>query len=233
MEIVYEDNHLIIVNKACGEIVQGDRTGDEPLVETLKQWIKEKYQKPGNVFCGVIHRIDRPTCGLVVFARTSKGLSRMNELFRKGEVHKTYWAIVKNRPPKSADTLTHYLVAHEKGNRTFVYDSPREGAQKAVMKYRVIAKGERYHLLEVELLTGRKHQIRAQLSHIGCPIKGGLKYGAQRSNPGGGISLQSHRIRFQHPVSKLDIDITAPTPREPLWQALAAATDEAAADEMK
>lgn len=226
MEIVYEDNHLIIVNKACGEIVQGDRTGDEPLVETLKQWIKEKYQKPGNVFCGVIHRIDRPTSGLVVFARTSKGLSRMNELFRKGEVHKTYWAIVQNRPPKQTDTLTHWLVAHEKGNRTEVFDAPKEGAQKAVLKYRVIAEGERYHLLEVELLTGRKHQIRAQLSHIGCPIKGDLKYGARRSNPGGGISLQSHRICFQHPVSKLEIDITALTPPQPLWQALAAAASE-------
>ena len=226
MEIVYEDNHLIIVNKACGEIVQGDRTGDEPLVETLKQWIKEKYQKPGNVFCGVIHRIDRPTSGLVVFARTSKGLSRMNELFRKGEVHKTYWAIVQNRPPKQTDTLTHWLVAHEKGNRTEVFDAPKEGAQKAVLKYRVIAESERYHLLEVELLTGRKHQIRAQLSHIGCPIKGDLKYGARRSNPGGGISLQSHRICFQHPVSKLEIDITAPTPPQPLWQALAAAASE-------
>ena len=226
MEIVYEDNHLIIVNKACGEIVQGDRTGDEPLVETLKQWIKEKYQKPGNVFCGVIHRIDRPTSGLVVFARTSKGLSRMNELFRKGEVHKTYWAIVQNRPPKQTDTLTHWLVAHEKGNRTEVFDAPKEGAQKAVLKYRVIAEGERYHLLEVELLTGRKHQIRAQLSHIGCPIKGDLKYGARRSNPGGGISLQSHRICFQHPVSKLEIDITAPTPPQPLWQALAAAASD-------
>lgn len=226
MEIVYEDNHLIIVNKACGEIVQGDRTGDEPLVETLKQWIKEKYQKPGNVFCGVIHRIDRPTSGLVVFARTSKGLSRMNELFRKGEVHKTYWAIVQNRPPKQTDTLTHWLVAHEKGNRTEVFDAPKEGAQKAVLKYRMIAEGERYHLLEVELLTGRKHQIRAQLSHIGCPIKGDLKYGARRSNPGGGISLQSHRICFQHPVSKLEIDITAPTPPQPLWQALAAAASE-------
>ena len=223
---MYEDNHLIIVNKACGEIVQGDRTGDEPLVETLKQWIKEKYQKPGNVFCGVIHRIDRPTSGLVVFARTSKGLSRMNELFRKGEVHKTYWAIVQNRPPKQTDTLTHWLVAHEKGNRTEVFDAPKEGAQKAVLKYRVIAEGERYHLLEVELLTGRKHQIRAQLSHIGCPIKGDLKYGARRSNPGGGISLQSHRICFQHPVSKLEIDITAPTPPQPLWQALAEAASE-------
>lgn len=168
MEVVYEDNHLIIINKACGEIVQGDRTGDEPLVETLKRWIKEKYQKPGNVFCGVTHRIDRPTCGLVVFARTSKGLSRMNELFRKGDVSKTYWAIVKNHPPKQTDTLTSYLISHEKGNRTEVLRSPREGAQKAVLNYRVIAEGERYCLLEVDLLTGRKHQIRAQLSSLCC-----------------------------------------------------------------
>lgn len=222
MEVVYEDNHLIIVNKACGEIVQGDRTGDEPLVETLKRWIKEKYQKPGNVFCGVTHRIDRPTCGLVVFARTSKGLSRMNELFRKGDVSKTYWAIVKNHPPKQTDTLTSYLISHEKGNRTEVLRSPREGAQKAVLNYRVIAEGERYCLLEVDLLTGRKHQIRAQLSSIGCPIKGDLKYGATRSNVGGGISLQSHRICFEHPVSHIKVDVTAPVPNEPLWQALAA-----------
>ena len=226
MEVVYEDNHLIIVNKACGEIVQGDRTGDEPLVETLKRWIKEKYDKPGNVFCGVTHRIDRPTCGLVVFARTSKGLSRMNELFRKGEVDKTYWAIVKNRPPKDEDTLTSYLTAIEKGNHTVVSPTPKEGAQKAVMKYKVIATGERYYLLEVKLLTGRKHQIRAQLSSIGCPIKGDLKYGAPRSNVGGGISLQSHRIQFEHPVSHIQVDVTAPVPNEPLWRALAEAAEQ-------
>lgn len=222
MEVVYEDNHLIIVNKACGEIVQGDRTGDEPLVETLKQWIKVKYDKPGNVFCGVTHRIDRPTQGLVVFARTSKGLSRMNDLFRRGEVHKTYWAIVRNRPPKDADTLTNYLVSVEKNNKTFVTDQSAIGAQKAVMTYKVISHSDNYYLLEIELLTGRKHQIRAQLAHLGCPIKGDLKYGAPRSNPDGGISLQSHRIRFIHPVSKKEIDVTAPTPSDPLWQILAA-----------
>ncbi len=223
MQVVYEDNHLIIVDKACGELVQGDITGDEPIVETLRRWIKEKYNKPGNVFCGVIHRLDRPTCGLVVFARTSKGLSRMNELFRNGhQVHKTYWAIVKNRPPHDSGTLTHYLTPIEKGNHTVVSPTPRPGAQKAVLNYRLIGSSANYHLLEVDLVTGRKHQIRAQLSHIGCPIKGDLKYGAPRSNPGGGISLQSHRIWFEHPVSHQIVDVTAPVPPEPLWQALAA-----------
>ncbi len=222
MEVVYEDNHLIIVNKACGEIVQGDRTGDKPLVETLKQWIKVKYDKPGNVFCGVTHRIDRPTQGLVVFARTSKGLSRMNELFRRGDVQKTYWAIVKNRPPKNTDTLTDHLVSVEKNNKTYVTDANTPGAQKAVMTYRVISQSDNYYLLEIDLHTGRKHQIRAQLAHLGCPIKGDLKYGAPRSNPDGGISLQSHHIHFVHPVSKQVVDITAPTPTDPLWQALAA-----------
>lgn len=221
MEVVYEDNHIIIVNKACGEIVQGDRTGDQPLVETLKQWIKIKYNKPGNVFCGVTHRIDRPTSGLVVFARTSKGLSRMNDLFRRGEVHKTYWAIVKNRPPKDEDTLTHYLVSVEKNNKTYVVKPGTEGAQKAVLNYRIIGQSNNYFLLEIDLITGRKHQIRAQLSHLGCPIKGDLKYGAPRSNPDGGISLQSHRIKFIHPVSKEEIDVTAPLPHDALWQALA------------
>ena len=225
MEVIYEDNHIIIVNKECGEIVQGDRTGDVPLVETLKQWIKEKYNKPGNVFCGVTHRIDRPTCGLVVFARTSKGLSRMNELFRKGEVHKTYWAIVKNRPPKDEDTLTNYLISVEKNNKTYVTSKDTKGAQKAVMKYRIIAQSKNYYLLEIDLLTGRKHQIRAQLSHLGCPIKGDLKYGAPRSNPDGGISLQSHHIHFTHPVSKQEIDITAPLPHDTLWQELEQCTN--------
>ncbi len=219
MEVIYEDNHIIVVNKACGEIVQGDRTGDEPMVETLKRWIKEKYNKPGNVFCGVTHRIDRPTCGLVVFARTSKALSRMNDLFRRGEVHKTYWAIVKNRPPRDKDTLTHYLVSVERNNKTHVVKEGTPGAQKAVLNYSLIAQSDNYYLLEIELLTGRKHQIRAQLAHIGCPIKGDLKYGAPRSNPDGGISLQSHRIQFIHPVSKQEIDITAPLPHAPLWQA--------------
>ena len=212
MQVIYEDNHLIVVNKSVGEIVQGDRTGDEPLVETLKRWIKEKYAKPGNVFCGVTHRIDRPTCGLVVFARTSKALSRMNELFARGEVHKTYRAIVCRRPPVDADELTHYLTPVERNNKTYVSPRPQAGAKQARLRYRLLASGDRYHLLEVELLTGRKHQIRAQLAAIGCPIKGDLKYGAPRSNPDGGISLQAHRIRFTHPVSGKEIDITAPTP---------------------
>ena len=226
MEVVYEDNHIIIVNKAVGEIVQGDKTGDEPLVETLKQWLKVKYNKPGNVFCGVTHRIDRPVSGLVVFAKTSKGLSRMNELFREGKVKKTYWAIVKNRPPKDEDTLTHYITTNERINKSRTWDTPKPDSVKAVLKYRVIAHGDIYHLLEVNLLTGRKHQIRVQLSAIGCPIKGDLKYGAQRSNPDGGISLQSHRIEFVHPVSGEQIDVTAPIPPDNLWQALAQSVTE-------
>ena len=214
MEVVYEDNHIIVVNKAAGEIVQGDKTGDEPLSETLKRWLKEKYNKPGNVFCGVTHRIDRPVSGLVVFAKTSKALTRMNELFRNGEVHKTYWAIVKNLPPKEEDTITHYITTVERTNTSKAWNIDKPGSSKAILKYKVIAHSERYHLLEINLITGRKHQIRVQLSAIGCPIKGDLKYGAERSNPGGGISLQSHRIQFVHPVSKQEIDITAPTERD-------------------
>lgn len=222
MEVIYEDNHIIIVNKAVGEIVQGDRTGDEPLVEKVKQWIKEKYAKPGNVFCGVTHRIDRPTMGLVVFARTSKGLSRMNELFMRGEVSKTYWAIVKNRPPQAAGTLTHWLTSVERNNKTYASTTQKPDSTKAVLNYRVIASSDHYHLLEIELITGRKHQIRCQLAAIGCPIKGDLKYGAERSNPDGGISLQSHRLQFIHPVSGKEIAVTAPLPDDALWQALAA-----------
>lgn len=221
MQVVYEDNHIIIVNKAPGEIVQGDKTGDTPLSEIVKQWIKEKYAKPGNVFCGVTHRLDRPVGGLVVFAKTSKALSRMNDLFRNGDVHKTYWAIVKNLPPKEEDTLTHYITTVERNNKSYASATPKDGALKSILKYRVIAHGDNYHLLEIQLITGRKHQIRVQLSAIGCPIKGDLKYGAKRSNPDGSISLQAHNIRFVHPVSKLPIDITAPIPEDALWQALA------------
>lgn len=220
MDIVYEDNHIIIVNKKPGEIVQGDKTGDRPISEMLKDWLKEKYAKPGNVFCGVIHRLDRPVGGLVVFAKTGKGLARMNELFRNGEVKKTYWAITKNMPPKQEDTLTHYITTRERINKSYASTTPKEGAAKAVLKYRVIARGDRYSLLEINLLTGRKHQIRAQLSAIGCPVKGDLKYGAERSNPDGSISLLSHRIEFDHPVSKQHIDITAPLPDDRLWQEL-------------
>ena len=220
MEVVYDDNHLLVVNKAPGEIVQGDKTGDTPLVETLKLWLKEKYAKPGNVFCGVVHRLDRPVGGLVIFAKTSKALSRLNEMFRNGEVNKTYWAITRNLPPKEEDTLTHYITTTERNNKSYASLTEKKGSQKAVLKYRHIASTDRYHLLEVNLLTGRKHQIRVQLSAIGCPIKGDLKYGDKRSNPDGSISLMSHRIEFTHPVSGNKIDVTAPVPDDNLWRAL-------------
>lgn len=221
MEVVYEDNHIIIVNKKSGEIVQGDKTGDTPLSETVKQWIKEKYAKPGNVFCGVVHRLDRPVFGLVVFAKTSKALSRMNEMFRNGDVHKTYWAITKNRPPKDEDTLVHYITTTERNNKSYASTVEKPGAQKAVLKYRVISQSDNYYLIEVKLLTGRKHQIRVQLAAIGCPIKGDLKYGAKRSNPDGSISLLARNVTFVHPVSKQDICVTAPVPDDNLWKALA------------
>lgn len=221
MEIIYEDNHLIIVNKSCGEIVQGDRTGDKPLVEMVKDYLKTKYDKPGNVFCGVIHRLDRPVMGLVVFAKTSKALSRMNRLFQEREVRKIYWAITRNKPVEKEGTLTNYIYSVEKNNKSYISSSTENGALKAVLDYRVISESDNYHLIEVELHTGRKHQIRVQLSSIGCPIKGDLKYGYQRSNPDGGISLQSHRIVFVHPVSGELIDVTAPVPKENLWEVLA------------
>lgn len=219
MEVVYEDNHIIIVNKAPGEIVQGDRTGDEPLVETLKKWIKEKYAKPGNVFCGVTHRLDRPVGGLVIFAKTSKALSRMNEMFRNGEVKKTYWAITKNMPPKVEDTLVHYITTVEKNNKSYASLQEKKGSQKAVLMYKLIGSSDTYNLIEVNLLTGRKHQIRVQMSAIGCPIKGDLKYGAERSNSDGSISLLARRVEFRHPVSGVKIDVTAPVPADNLWQA--------------
>ena len=221
MEIIYEDNHLIIVNKSCGEIVQGDRTGDKPLVEMVKDYLKMKYGKPGNVFCGVIHRLDRPVMGLVVFAKTSKALSRMNRLFQEREVRKIYWAITRNKPVEKEGTLTNYIYSVEKNNKSYISSSPENGALKAVLDYRVISESDNYHLIEVKLHTGRKHQIRVQLSSIGCPIKGDLKYGYQRSNPDGGISLQAHRIVFVHPVSGELIDVTAPVPKENLWEVLA------------
>lgn len=220
MEVIYEDNHLLIVNKAVGEIVQGDKTGDEPLVETMKRWLKQKYSKPGNVFCGVVHRLDRPVAGLVIFAKTSKALTRMNEMFRNGDVHKTYWAIVKKQPAKASDRLTHYITTVERNNKSYASIKETNGSQKAVLEYKTIGCGDNYSLLEIRLLTGRKHQIRVQLSTIGSPIKGDLKYGAQRSNPNGGISLLSRRVQFIHPVSGENIDVTAPLPDEPLWQAL-------------
>ena len=219
MEVVYEDNHIIIVNKAPGEIVQGDKTGDKPLSEIVKLWIKEKYNKPGNVFCGVTHRLDRPVGGLVIFAKTSKALSRMNEMFRDGKVDKTYWAITKECPQKEEDTLTHYISTVERNNKSYASLTEKKGALKSILKYKVLAKSDNYNLLEINLLTGRKHQIRVQLSSIGCPIKGDLKYGAKRSNPDGSISLLARRIEFIHPVSGKPIDVTAPLPEDPLWQA--------------
>lgn len=218
MEVIYEDNHIIIVSKSSGEIVQGDKTGDIPLTETVKAYIKEKYAKPGEVFLGVTHRLDRPVSGLVVYARTSKGLSRMDELFRKGDVEKTYLAIVKNRPPKSADELRHWIVRNEKQNKSYAYDSEKVGSKEARLRYRLVGISDRYCLLEVRLLTGRHHQIRCQLAKIGCPIKGDLKYGAERSNPDGSISLHSWRVRFEHPVSHIEVDVKAPLPKDALWQ---------------
>ena len=218
MGIVYEDNHLIIVYKHSGEIVQGDKTGDVPLSEDVKCYLKEKYQKPGNVFLGVVHRLDRPVAGLVVFAKTSKALTRLNKMFRDGEVHKTYWAITKNLPPQPEGTLTHWLVRNEKQNKSYAYDHEVPHSKKAILKYRLIGQSDHYCLLEVNLMTGRHHQIRCQLAHMGCPIKGDLKYGAQRSNPDGSICLLAHHVEFVHPVSKQLISLDSPLPEDKLWQ---------------
>ncbi|MBQ9201818.1 MAG: RluA family pseudouridine synthase [Bacteroidales bacterium] len=219
MRVLYEDNHLIIINKSGSEIVQSDQTGDPSLEEELKRWIKEKYRKPGNVFLGVVHRLDRPVSGVVVFARTSKALIRLNEMFRQGEVHKTYLAIVRNIPREPEGTLEQYLVRNEKQNKSYVCDRERPGAKKAVLHYRLVGRSDRYGLLEIDLKTGRHHQIRCQLASMGCPIRGDLKYGFPRSNPGGSISLHARRISFIHPVSKELIEVTAPFPaEEPLWK---------------
>lgn len=213
MKIVYEDNHLVIVYKEAGEIVQGDKTGDTPLSEHVKEYIKEKYNKPGNVFCGVVHRIDRPVSGLVLFARTSKALSRLNDMLRKGEIHKTYWALVEGTPEKKEAELENWLQSDGRLNKTRIVDPSTPDAKLSRLRYRTVACGDRYSILEIELLTGRKHQIRAQLSGIGHPIKGDLKYGARRSNPDGGISLVAKKIEFIHPVSKQPITLeTSPLP---------------------
>ena len=218
---VYEDNHLIIVYKNSGEIVQGDKTGDEPLSERVKKYIKEKYQKPGNVFLGVVHRLDRPVSGLVVFAKTSKALTRLNKMFRDGEVHKTYWAITKDAPKESEGMLTDWLVRNEKQNKSYAYSHEVPNSKKAILQYKVIAHTDNYNLLEINLMTGRHHQIRCQLANMGCPIKGDLKYGAKRSNPDGSISLLSHHVELAHPVSKELISIDSPVPDDNLWKALA------------
>jgi len=221
MTVLYEDNHIIAVNKSTSEIVQGDKTGDQPLSETIKLYLKEKYNKPGEVFLGVTHRLDRPVSGVVLFAKTSKALTRLNEMFRNQEVKKTYWAIVKEKPALPEGRLEHYLVRNEKQNKSVAYDKERSDAKKAALSYRLIAHSDTYYLLEVHLETGRHHQIRCQLAKMNCPIKGDLKYGFPRSNPNGGISLHARSIEFIHPVSKLQISLTAPVPTDDkLWETM-------------
>ena len=217
MIVVYEDNHIIVVNKTSSEIVQGDKTGDTPLSEMVKQYLKEKYNKPGNVFIGVTHRLDRPVSGLVVFAKTSKALPRLNEMFRNGEVKKTYWAIVKECPKETEGELVHYLVRNEKQNKSYAYDKEVKNSKKAVLHYKLIGHSQNYYLLEVDLKTGRHHQIRCQLAKMGCPIKGDLKYGFPRSNPDGSICLHARTVQFVLPVSKEMIQLTAPVPEGNLW----------------
>ena len=218
VEVLYEDNHLIAVNKRAGDITQGDKTGDEPLPEKVKRWIKKKYNKPGNVFCGVIHRIDRPTSGLIMLAKTSKGLSRMNALFQKKEIQKTYWAIVEKAPVVESGTLVDHLKKNEKQNKSGVVKATTEGAKRAELDYKILASSDRYTLLEIAPKTGRHHQIRTQLSHMGCIIKGDLKYGAKRSNKDGSISLHARSVSFEHPVKKEPVYITAPVPDDNLWK---------------
>ena len=220
MTVVYEDNHIIVVNKTASEIVQGDKTGDVPLSELVKQYLKEKYAKPGNVFLGVMHRLDRPVSGLVVFAKTSKALARLNEMFRNSEVKKTYWAIVKQAPKEPEGELVNYLVRNERQNKSYAYDKEVPNSKKAVLHYRLIGHSQNYFLLEVDLKTGRHHQIRCQLAKMGCPIKGDLKYGFDRSNKDGGISLHARSAEFIHPVSKENVRIVAPVPDDNLWKAL-------------
>jgi 23S rRNA pseudouridine1911/1915/1917 synthase len=216
-DILYEDNHLIILNKRASDIVQGDKTGDEPLSDILKTYLKKKFDKPGDVFLGVVHRLDRPVSGAIVFARTSKALSRLNIMLRDGEMHKTYWAVVKNKPPKPEDHLIQYLTRNEEKNKSSVYERPVATSQKAELIYKVIGQSDQYYLLSIQLLTGRHHQIRAQLAAMGCPVKGDLKYGYPRSNPGGFIHLHARSISFIHPVKKELLDITAPPPADKLW----------------
>ena len=218
MKVLYEDNHIIIINKAAGEIVQGDKTGDKSLCDTMKAYIKEKYAKPGNVFIGLPHRLDRPVSGIVVFAKTSKALERLNRMFSEGNVKKIYWALTKGIPVPAEAELESWILRNEKMNKSFSYPKEVKGSKRAVLHYRLAAASQNYNLIEVELKTGRHHQIRCQLSSIGCPRKGDLKYGAQRSNPDGSISLHARYIEFTHPVSKELIAITAPLPSDRLWQ---------------
>lgn len=223
LQILFEDNHLIILNKRCGDLVQGDKTGDLSLSDHVKAYIKEKYDKPGNVYLGVIHRLDRPTSGVLAFAKTSKALSRMNKLFAEDEVKKTYWALVKNPPPKKEDQLVHYLKRNPKQNKSYAHLRKVPDSKKAVLNYKLIQELNSYYVLEIELITGRHHQIRSQLAAIGCPIKGDLKYGFDRSNSDGGISLHARSLSFIHPVQQEPISIIAPPPTEDnLWKAVKA-----------
>ncbi len=226
MTVAYEDNHIIIVNKNSSEIVQGDKTGDTPLSDIVKQYLKEEYNKPGNVFVGVTHRLDRPVSGLVIFAKTSKALARLNQMFKNSEVKKTYWAIVKNCPKQQEGELTHYLVRNEKQNKSYAYDKEIKNSKKAVLHYKLLSHSENYYLLEIDLKTGRHHQIRCQLAKIGCPIKGDLKYGFPRSNPDGSISLHARKVSFVHPISKEFIQVEAPVPTDNLWISLTNITNE-------
>lgn len=215
--VLFEDNHLIVVNKRPGEIVQGDKTGDEPIGETIKKYLKEKYEKPGNVFLGTVHRIDRPVSGIVIFAKTGKALERMNELLREKKLQKTYWAVVKNKPRENEGIVEGYLKKNEAKNKSFVLRNEQQGALHSVLEYKLIASSDNYYMLEINPVTGRHHQIRALLSHIGCPIKGDLKYGSERSNKDGSIHLHARAVKFIHPVSKQEISISCPAPDESLW----------------
>lgn len=219
LQVLFEDNHIIIVNKRSGDITQGDKTGDKPLSDVVKEYIKEKYNKVGNVFLGVVHRLDRPTSGVIIFARTSKALERLNKMLRDKEIHKTYWAVVKNHPKKEKATLINYLKKNPKNNKSSVFQKEIDGSKKAILHYTILKKLDNYSLLEIDLETGRHHQIRAQLSNIGFPIKGDLKYGFNRSNKDGSIHLHARKIEFIHPVAKEKITVTAPTPNEVIWNA--------------
>ncbi|OUR91114.1 RNA pseudouridine synthase [Flavobacteriales bacterium 34_180_T64] len=219
LQVLYEDNHLIIINKRAGDIVQGDKTGDQPLSDIVKAYLKDKFNKPGNVYLGVVHRLDRPTSGVVMFAKTSKALPRLNKLFADKKADKTYWAVVKNQPPKNENTLIHWLKKNPKNNKSSAYSKEVNGSKKAILSYKILKALDNYYVLEIELETGRHHQIRSQLSSIGCPIKGDLKYGFDRSNKDASISLHARRLKFVHPVSKIDIDIVAPLPEDPIWNA--------------
>jgi 23S rRNA pseudouridine1911/1915/1917 synthase len=219
LQVLFEDNHIIIVNKRPGDIVQGDKTGDMPLSEVVKEFIKEKYNKPGNVYLGVVHRLDRPTSGIVLFAKTSKALPRLNKLFAEKEAKKTYWAIIKNIPEKTSDTLVHWLKRNTKQNKSYANKKEVPESKKAILEYRLIKKLERYALLEIDLKTGRHHQIRSQLSSIGSPIKGDLKYGFDRSNLDGSIHLHARKLQFVHPVNKKTVTVVAPPPKDPIWGA--------------